>query len=92
MCYARSMTEVASRELRNDTAGLLRRVQGGEDITVTVNGKAVARLSALQPTRRRWLSRDELLRRLDRTQADPALRQELGELVGETTDDLDPLP
>ncbi|PXX01608.1 type II toxin-antitoxin system Phd/YefM family antitoxin [Mycolicibacterium moriokaense] len=86
------MTEVASRELRNDTAGLLRRVQGGEDITVTVNGKAVARLSALQPTRRRWLSRDELLRRLDRTQADPALRQELGELVGETTDDLDPLP
>jgi prevent-host-death family protein len=86
------MTEVASRELRNDTAGLLRRVQGGEDITVTVNGKAVARLSALQPTRRRWLSRDELLRRLDRTQADPALRQELGELVGDTTDDLDPLP
>jgi prevent-host-death family protein len=86
------MTEVASRELRNDTAGLLRRVQAGEDITVTVNGKAVARLSALQPTRRRWLSRDELLRRLDRTQADSALRQELAELVGDTTDDLDPLP
>ncbi|MEQ0585671.1 type II toxin-antitoxin system prevent-host-death family antitoxin, partial [Mycobacterium tuberculosis] len=25
--------EVASRELRNNTAGLLRRVQAGEDIT-----------------------------------------------------------
>lgn len=84
------MIEVASRELRNDTAGLLRRVQGGEEITVTVNGKAVAILTALQPTRRRWLSRDELLRRLDRAQADPALRRELAELAGETTDELGP--
>jgi prevent-host-death family protein len=86
------MSEVASRELRNDTAGLLRRVEAGEDITVTVNGKAVALLTALRPTRHRWLGRDELLRRLDRAQADPALRQELAELAGETTDDLGPLP
>lgn len=85
------MNEVASRELRNDTAGLLRRVQAGEDITVTVNGKAVALLTALQPTRRRWLSRNELLRRLDRAQADPGLRQELAELAGDTTDELGPL-
>ena len=56
------MSEVASRELRNDTAGLLRRVQAGEEITITVNGKAVARLTALQPTRRRLLSRGELVR------------------------------
>lgn len=85
------MSEVASRELRNDTAGLLRRVQAGEEITVTVNGKAVARLTALQPTRRRLLSRGELVRRLDRAQADPALRVELAELAGDTTDDLGPL-
>lgn len=85
------MAVAASRELRNDTAGLLRRVQAGEEITVTVNGKAVALLTALQPTRRRWLSRDELLRRLDNAQADPALRRELAELAGDTTDDLGPL-
>jgi prevent-host-death family protein len=91
LCYIRSMSEVASRELRNDTAGLLRRVQAGEEITVTVSGKAVARLTALQPTRRRLLSRDEFLRRLDRVQADPALRVELAELAGDTTDDLRPL-
>ena len=82
---------MAARELRNDTAGLLRRVQAGEDITVTVNGKAVARLTALQPTRHGWSSRDELLRRLDRAQADPALRQELAELAGDSTDELGPL-
>jgi prevent-host-death family protein len=80
--------DVASRDLRNDTAGVLRRVQAGEDVTITVNGKPVARLSAIQPARRRWLSRNELLRRLDRAQADSALRQELADLAGETTDDL----
>ncbi|GAB7145587.1 type II toxin-antitoxin system Phd/YefM family antitoxin [Mycobacterium riyadhense] len=84
------MSEVASRELRNNTAGLLRRVQAGEDITVTVNGKPIARLTALQPTRRRWLSR-ELIGRLERAQADPGLRQDLAELVGDTTDDLGPV-
>ena len=92
LCYICSMSEVASRELRNDTAGLLRRVQAGEEITVTVNGKAVARLTTLQPTRRRLLTRDELVRRLDRAQADPALRVELAALAGDTTDDLEPLP
>lgn len=85
------MSEVASRELRNDTAGLLRRAQAGEDITITVNGKPVARLSALQPSRRRWLTRDELMRHLGRHQADPGLRRDLAVLAGDTTDDLGPI-
>lgn len=41
--------EVASRELRNNTPGLLRRVQAGEDITITANGKPVALLTAGSP-------------------------------------------
>ena len=86
------MTDVASRELRNDTAGLLRRAQAGEEITVTVNGRPVARLTALQPIRRRWWSREELGHRLRRAQADPGLRTDLAALAGDTTDDLDPLP
>jgi len=85
------MTEVASRDLRNDTAGLLRRIESGEDITITVKGKPVARLSPYQPPRRRWLRRDELLHRIARTQADPGLRQDLAELAGDTTDELGPL-
>jgi prevent-host-death family protein len=91
MCYVRSVTEVASRDLRNDTAGLLRRVEAGEDITITVKGKPIARLSPYQPPRRRWLRRDELLRRLRRAQADPGLRHDLAELAGDTTDDLGPV-
>jgi prevent-host-death family protein len=91
MCYVRSVAEVASRELRNDTAGLLRRVQAGEDLTVTVNGKPVARLTAVQPARRRWISRSELLQRLRRAQADPGLRHDLATLAGDSTDDLGPI-
>ncbi|CAN3127148.1 type II toxin-antitoxin system Phd/YefM family antitoxin [Mycobacterium sp. smrl_JER01] len=85
------MTEVASRELRNETAGLLRRVQAGEDITVTLNGRPVARLVPFEPSRRRWLTRDELVGRISRAQADPGMRDDLAVLAGETTDDLGPL-
>jgi prevent-host-death family protein len=87
------MTEVASRELRNDTAGLIRRAAAGEDIVITVNGKPAARLTALQaaPVRRRWMSREELLDLLRNGQADPGLRDDLKLLAGDTTDDLGPL-
>lgn len=85
------MSEVASRELRNETAGLLRRVQAGEDITVTLNGRPVARLVPFEPARRRWLSREELMRRMRRAQADSGLRDDLAALAGDTTNDLDPL-
>ena len=85
------MSEVASRELRNDTAGVLGRVRAGEDVVITVNGKGVARLVPVQPTRRRWIRRDELVRRLAVCQADPGLREDLAELAGETTDELGPI-
>lgn len=85
------MSEVASRELRNDTAGVLRRVQGGEDVVITVNGRGVARLVPLRPGRRAWLSREELVRRLRVVQADASLRDELAELSGDSTDDLGPV-
>jgi prevent-host-death family protein len=85
------MSEVASRELRNDTAGVLGRVQAGEDVVITVNGKGVARLVPIQPARRRWIRRDELARRLGVAQADPGLRADLADLAGGSTDDLGPI-
>jgi prevent-host-death family protein len=66
-------------------------VQGGEDVVITVNGRGVARLVPIQPVRRGWLPRAELVRRLRLVQADPGLRGELAELVGDTTDDLGPI-
>ena len=85
------MTTVATRDLRNDTAGVLRRVQAGEEILITVNGKPVAQLIPLPSARRRWLPRAELSRRLTTAQADAGLRADLARLAGETTDDLPPI-
>ncbi len=90
MCYTCSMSTVASRELRNDTAAVLRRVQAGEEVTITVNGRPVAQLTGLRPSRR-WLPRAELVTRLRRAPADPGLRVDLARLAGDTTDDLDPI-
>lgn len=36
------MPEIPLRELRNDTSGVLRRVEDGEQFTVTINGRPVA--------------------------------------------------
>ncbi len=92
MCYVcRMKAEVASRELRNNTADLLRKVEAGEEIVITTRGKPVAALVPLAVQRRRWLPRAELVRRLSNAQADAGLREDLARLAGETTDDLGPL-
>lgn len=83
--------EIASRELRNDTAGVLRRVQAGERITVTVNGRPAAELVPVRRARRGWIGHGELVSRLRRAQADPGLRADLVRLAGDTTDDLGPI-
>ncbi len=85
------MSDIPSRELRNDTAGVLRRVQAGEEVVVTVNGRPVAQIVPVQRARRHWLPRTELVRRLHHLQADPGLRDDLAALAGDTTDDLGPV-
>lgn len=84
------MGEVAARELRNRTADVLRRVQAGEQVTITSRGRPVAQLAPVRTSRRRAIGRAELVRRLARAQADPGLRVDLLELAGDSTDDLDP--
>ncbi len=81
------MSEVASRELRNNTRKLLDRVASGEDVTITVDGRSVARLVPLEH-RSRWMATAELLRRLEGRRADSALAEELRELLPGTTDDV----
>ncbi|MEJ5866971.1 type II toxin-antitoxin system prevent-host-death family antitoxin [Pseudokineococcus sp. 5B2Z-1] len=85
------MTTIASRDLRNHTAEVLRQVAEGTPVTVTVNGSPVAEISPVRAGRRQFLSRADLAELLRRHQADPGLRADLDALAGETTDDLDPL-
>jgi prevent-host-death family protein len=81
------MSDVASRDLRNNTRALLDRVAAGESITITVDGRPVA---TLEPAGRRpmFMARDRFVRDLLSHRADPALRVELHDLAPDTTDDL----
>lgn len=64
------MGEVASGEFRNDTRGVLRRVEAGEDVTISVDGRPLAALRPI-PARPRWGSKEEFSRRLLAREADP---------------------
>ena len=52
------MATVGLRELRQDASELVRRVQGGEEIDVTVSGRLAARLVPAAP--KRWQSWDDI--------------------------------
>jgi prevent-host-death family protein len=82
------MGQVASRELRNHTAGVLQRVENGEVIEVTVHGRVVAELHPAAPQKPRFWTKAELLDVLKHHSADPGLRKDLAELSAGTTDDL----
>lgn len=77
--------EVSVRELRNHTAEVLRRVEAGERLRVTVDRRPVAELAPL-PTRTTWVPRERLLSAL--IQADARLRDELDGALPDTVDEL----
>ena len=56
MCYNDDMgTPVGLRELRQDASELVRRVEAGEEIDITVAGRLAARLVPAAPKRwQRW--------------------------------------
>jgi prevent-host-death family protein len=57
-------TEIPQRMLRNDTAALLRRVEGGERLRITVHGHAVADLVPVERAAA-FVPFDELARELN---------------------------
>jgi prevent-host-death family protein len=75
------------RELRNDTAGVLRRVEAGESILITKRGKPVAEVVPHRPQEPRWMPREELVALLETHAADPGLKDDLKRIAGETTDE-----
>lgn len=55
-------TDVPQRELRNHTADVLRRVEQGERVHITVNGHPVAELGPIE-SRGEFVPSDELRRK-----------------------------
>ena len=83
--------EVSVRELRNHTSEVLRRVEAGEPATVTVDKRPVARLVPLnREVKPQFMPLGELIDKLIAIGggADPGLRDELREMLPDTTDDL----
>ncbi|MGQ0745112.1 MAG: type II toxin-antitoxin system Phd/YefM family antitoxin [Acidimicrobiales bacterium] len=81
------MNDIPARELRNDVSQVLRRVQDGERLRVTISGRPVAQLLPL-PARPSTMAWGEFQRSLVGARADSELAAELAELLPETTDDL----
>jgi prevent-host-death family protein len=77
--------EVSVRELRNHMADMLRRVELGERMRVTVDRRPVAELVPL-PTRSTWVPRQRALTSL--TQADPGLADDLAQALPDTIDQI----
>lgn len=86
MCCVTIMpAEVSVRELRNHTADVLRRVEAGERLHVTVDRRPVAELVPLA-ARSPWVPRRRVLDGL--VQADAGLRDEVAEALPDTLEDL----
>jgi prevent-host-death family protein len=78
-------TDVSVRELRNHTAEVLRRVEAGERLRITVDRRPVAELAPL-PGRTTWVPKERVIDAL--TQADAGLREELAEALPDRVDEL----
>jgi prevent-host-death family protein len=55
-----SVVVIPQKELRNNVADVLRRAEAGEEFTITVSGRPVARLGPA--AKRRWVSGPDLKR------------------------------
>jgi prevent-host-death family protein len=79
--------EIGVRELRNETARVIDAVRAGERVTLTVRGEPVADVVP-HGARTRWLAGAALRDQLAQRAADPALREDLDKLAGQTLADL----
>ena len=82
------MISVPARDLRNQVSQILRRVEAGERLRITVSGRPVAELAPLgrKPAS---MTAAEFWHALSRSQADPQLRDDLRSALPGSTDDVE---
>ena len=81
------MREIPQRELRNNVSAVLREVESGVHLRVTVRGRPVADLVPV-PARKQSLSRDEVLRILADAPLDAGFAGDLDAAAGARIDEL----
>jgi prevent-host-death family protein len=81
------MREIPQRELRNNVAAVLREVEAGESLRVTVRGRPVADLVPVG-ARKRSLSPDDVERIVARAPLDSSFAGDLDAAAGARIDEL----
>ena len=81
------MKSIAQRELRNRVSEVLRRVEGGEHLRVTVDGRPVADLVPIAG-RRVFVSRESLEQALRQAPLDSRFAADIKAATGATIDAL----
>lgn len=77
------MAVIPQKELRNNVGEVLRRAESGEEFTVTVAGRPVARLGPARP--RQWV-KGAALQRVWQTPPPETLADDLTRIPGEIAD------
>jgi len=79
---------IPQRELRNNIARVLREVEAGEHLRITVDGRPVADLVPIAGVRRTFVSREDVTQLLETASLDAGFRADVAALTGATIDDL----
>ncbi len=81
------MREIPQRELRNNVAAVLREVEAGERLRVTVRGRPVADLVPIT-VRKRGFSPEEVVGVVTEAPLDPGFAADVDRVAGATIDEL----
>ena len=78
---------IPQRELRAHIGAILREVEAGNTVKVTVSGRPVARIVPIEE-RRAWATRDEIAAFAKTRKPDPTFRKEIRAILDQTIDEL----
>lgn len=88
MFYTRMVRTIPQRMLRNSISQVLREVEAGERLRITVDGRPVADLVPVAGDRRTFVPRENVERLLAQAPLDASFDADLAALVGATIDEL----
>jgi prevent-host-death family protein len=88
MCYDVHMRTIPQRTLRNRISEVLRQVEAGERLRITVDGRPVADLVPISGARRTFVPQGALRELLAGVSLDPAFAPDVNAAAGATIDDL----
>jgi prevent-host-death family protein len=82
------MKTIPQRELRNRVSRVLRQVEAGERLRITVDGRPVADLVPIGGVRRTFVPQDEVLNLLARASLDRKFTRDIKAVAGGTIEEL----